>query len=74
MKVSIVTTHKEGLVVGVTPGNPCDGRAMYEALRQAEILSEVKLQMAFVDRVYRALILTMCRVGNPDRSAVSHAD
>lgn len=57
VKVSIVTTHKEGLVVGARsmPGNPYDGHTLYEALEQAEILSSVKPQMAFVDKGYRGV-------------------
>jgi IS5 family transposase len=37
VKVSIVTTLKEGLVVGARsmPGNPYDGHALHEALEQA---------------------------------------
>jgi IS5 family transposase len=54
VKVSIVTTLKEGLVVGARsmPGNPYDGHTLHEALEQAAILSEVKPLMAFVDRGY----------------------
>jgi IS5 family transposase len=54
VKVSIVTTLKEGLVVGARsmPGNPYDGHTLHGALEQAEILSEVKPLMAFVDRGY----------------------
>lgn len=57
VKVSIVSTHKEGLVVGARsmPGNPYDGHTLYEALEQAEILSDIKPQMAFVDRGYRGV-------------------
>ncbi len=57
VKVSLVTTHKEGLVIGARsmPGNPYDGHTLYEALEQAEILSGVKPQMAFVDRGYRGV-------------------
>ena len=57
VKVSIVTTLKEGLVVGARsmPGNPYDGHTLHEALEQAEILSQVKPMMAFVDRGYRGV-------------------
>jgi IS5 family transposase len=37
------------------PGNPYDGHTLHEALEQAEILSEVKPLMAFVDRGYRGV-------------------
>lgn len=57
VKVSIVTTLKEGLVVGARsmPGNPYDGHTLHEALEQAAILSGVKPEMAFVDRGYRGV-------------------
>jgi IS5 family transposase len=57
VKVSVVTTLKEGLVVGARsmPGNPYDGHTLDEALEQAEILSEVKPEQAFVDRGYKGV-------------------
>ena len=57
VKVSVVTTLKEGLVVGArsVPGNPYDGHTLHKALEQAEILSEIKPVMAFVDRGYRGV-------------------
>lgn len=57
VKVSIVTTLKEGLVVGARsmPGNPYDGHTLREALEQAEILSEVAPEMVFADRGYRGV-------------------
>lgn len=57
MKVSIVTTLQEGLVVGARsmPGNPYDGHTLNEALEQAEILSEFKPLAAFFDRGYRSV-------------------
>ena len=55
VKVSIATTLKEGLVVGARsmPGNPYDGHTLHEALEQAELVSNVRPQMVFVDRGYR---------------------
>jgi IS5 family transposase len=43
VKVSITTTHKEGLVVGMCsmPGNPYDGHTLAEAPEQAAILGDV---------------------------------
>ena len=35
------------------PGNPCDGHTLEEALEQAAILSDVKPEIAIVDRGYR---------------------
>ncbi|MBK4739411.1 IS5 family transposase, partial [Noviherbaspirillum pedocola] len=57
VKVSIVTTLKEGLVLGARsmPGNPYDGHTLYEALEQAAILSDVEPEMVFVDRGYRGV-------------------
>lgn len=59
VKVSVVTTLKEGLVVGTRsmPGNPYDGHTLDEAIEQAEILSDVKPEMVFVDRGYRGVEL-----------------
>ena len=55
VKVAIVTTLKEGLVLGSRsmPGNPFDGHTLQEALEQAHILSDVKPEVAVVDRGYR---------------------
>jgi IS5 family transposase len=57
VKVSIVTTLKEGLVVGARsmPGNPYDGHTLHEALEQAAILSDVAPEMVFVDRGYKSV-------------------
>jgi IS5 family transposase len=57
VNVSIVTTLKEGPMVGARsmPGNPYDGHTLHEALEQAELLAEVKPLMAFVDRGYRGV-------------------
>ena len=55
VKVSVVSTLKEGLVVGARsmPGNPYDGHTLHEALEQAEIVSNVKPEMVFVYRGYK---------------------
>jgi len=55
VKVSIATTHKEGLVVGMRsmPGNPYDGHTLYETLEQVAILTEHQPKEAFVDLGYR---------------------
>ncbi len=57
VKVLVVTTLKEKLVVGTLsmPGNPYDRYAFHEALEQAAILSEPKPLMTFVDRGYRGM-------------------
>jgi IS5 family transposase len=55
VKVSVVSTLREGLVVGIRamPGNPYDGHTLEEALEQAEILSGVRARTVFVDKGYR---------------------
>lgn len=55
VKVSVATTHKEGLVVGMRslPGNPYDGHTLHEALEQLEILTGYRPKEAFVDLGYR---------------------
>lgn len=55
VKVSIATTHNEGLVVGMRsmPGNPYDGHTLYETLEQVAILTEHQPKEVFVDLGYR---------------------
>jgi len=56
VKVSVATTLREGLVVGIRamPGNPYDGHTLEEAIEQAEILSGTRAHTVFVDKGYRA--------------------
>ncbi|WP_247315389.1 transposase, partial [Ralstonia pseudosolanacearum] len=67
VKVSITTTHKEGLVLGARsmPGNPYDGHTLAEALEQAEILSDARAQIAIVDRGYRGVDVEGVKVYHP---------
>src|SRR6202000_336157 len=67
VKVSITTTHKEGLVVGMRsmPGNPYDGHTLAEALEQAAILSEVTPEVAVVDRGYKDVAIDGVKVYHP---------
>lgn len=67
MKVSITTTHREGLVVGARsmPGNPYDGHTLAEALEQAAILSDVKPEVAVVDRGYRGVAISGMKIYHP---------
>ncbi|HET7062213.1 MAG TPA: IS5 family transposase, partial [Nitrosospira sp.] len=55
VKVSVVTTHKEGLVVGMQsfPGNPYDGHTLHAALKQVEMLTQRQPREVFVDLGYR---------------------
>lgn len=55
VKVSVATTHKEGLVIGMhsLPGNPYDGHTLLPALAQVEILTQRQPKEVFVDLGYR---------------------
>src|SRR5574343_1878738 len=57
VKVTVATTHKEGLVVGMRsmPGNPYDGHTLPEAIEQVSILTAQKPKMVFVDKGYRGV-------------------
>ena len=67
VKVSITTTHKEGLVVGMRsmPGNPYDGHTLAEALEQAAILSDVTPEVAVVDRGYKGVAIHGVKIYHP---------
>lgn len=55
VKVTVATTHREGLVVGMRslPGNPFDGHTLAEAIEQVEILTDRKPKAVFVDKGYQ---------------------
>jgi IS5 family transposase len=74
-KVSITTTHKEGLVVGARsmPGNPYDGHTLAEALEQAAILIDVKPEGAFVDHGYKGVAVEGVKIYPPGIAARYHA-
>ena len=67
VKVSITTTHKEGLVVVARsmPGNPYDGHTLAEALEQAAILSDVSPEVAIVDRGYKGVAIDGVKIYHP---------
>ena len=57
VKVTIASTLKEGLVVGMRsmPGNPYDGHTLEETIEQVEILAEKRPGIAIVDKGYRGV-------------------
>jgi IS5 family transposase len=57
--VSVPTTHKEGLVIGMRsiPGNTSDGPTLLDALEQAAMLTGSQPKEAFVDLGYRGVEL-----------------
>lgn len=57
VKVTVATTHKEGLVVGMRsmPGNPYDGHTLPEAVEQVSILTDRLPKAVFVDKGYRGI-------------------
>lgn len=67
VKVSITTTHKEGLVVGMRsmPGNPYDGHTLAEALEQAAILSDITPESAVLDRGYKGVDIEGVKIYHP---------
>ena len=54
-KVSITTTHKQGLVISsqALPKNPYDGHTLKPALESSERITGVEIDSAFVDRGYK---------------------
>jgi IS5 family transposase len=63
-KVSLATTLKEGLVVGMRsmPGNPYDGHTLHETLEQVGILTEHQPTTAVVDKGYRGVEVEGVRI------------
>ncbi|WP_031407147.1 IS5 family transposase [Thiomonas sp. FB-Cd] len=64
VKVTIATTLKEGLVVGMRsmPGNPWDGHTLAETLEQVEILADAKPKIAIVDKGYQGVKVDGVRI------------
>ena len=58
VKVSIATTAREGLVVGMRsmPGNPYDGHTAAEQIEQVQILTDHTPSVVLVDRGYRGAL------------------
>ncbi|MEO9101768.1 MAG: IS5 family transposase, partial [Burkholderiaceae bacterium] len=64
VKVSIATTLKEGLAVGMRsmPGNPYDGHTLAETLEQVSILADRKPTTAIVDKGYQGVEIEGVRI------------
>lgn len=54
-KVSLTTTHKQGLVIASQSiaGNPYDGHTLKSALTKSEELTNIKIKSVFVDKGYK---------------------
>lgn len=63
VKVTVVTTHKEGLVASMRslPGNPYDGQTLTEAIEQITILTNQKPKAVFV---IKAIAVSALRGGD----------
>ena len=57
VKVSVATTLKEGIVVGMRsmPGNPWDGHTLEEALEQVGILTDRQPKVVIVDKGHQGV-------------------
>jgi len=57
VKVSVATTLKEGIVVGMRsmPGNPWDGHTLAETLEQVSVLTDRAPKIAIVDKGYQGV-------------------
>ena len=64
VKVTVATTLKEGLVVGMRsmPGNPYDGHTLAETLEQVGILADARPKIAIVDKGYRGVDIDGVRI------------
>ena len=64
VKVTVATTLKEGLVVGMRsmPGNPYDGHTLAETLEQVGMLADAKPKIAIVDKGYRGVDIDGVRI------------
>jgi IS5 family transposase len=75
VKVTVATTLKEGLVVGMRsmPGNPWDGHTLAETIEQVSILAEQQPKLAVVDKGYQGVVvegMTILRQMIHRRSAI----
>jgi transposase, IS5 family len=63
VKVTLTTTLKEGVVVGIRsmPGNPYDGHTLDETIEQVSILANQRPRTAIVDKGYKGSEIDACR-------------
>lgn len=56
VKVTLATTLKEGLVVGMLsmPGNPYDGHTLDETIEQVSIVANPRPRTVMVDKGYKS--------------------
>lgn len=73
VKVTIATTLREGLVVGMRsmPGNPYDGHTLAETIEQVGILAEQAPTTVIVDKGYQGVALDGVRILVRDRNVGS---
>ena len=59
VRVTVATTLKEGLVVGMRsmPGNPWDGHTLAKTIEQASILTDKMPKTVIVDRGYQGVVV-----------------
>jgi IS5 family transposase len=64
VKVSVATTLKEGIVVGMRsmPGNPWDGHTLAKTLEQVSILNDRQPKIAIVDKGYQGVEVPNTRI------------
>ena len=64
VKVTIATTLKEGVVVGMRsmPGTPWDGHTLAETIEQVSILADHKPSVAIVDKGYQGVAINDVKI------------
>ena len=64
VKVTVATTLKEGIVVGMRsmPGNPWDGHTLAETIEQVSILTDRTPKIAIVDKGYQGVAVPKTQI------------
>ncbi len=75
VRVTVATTLKEGLVVGMRsmPGNPWDGHTLDETIEQVSILTNIKPKTVIVDKGYQGLKIEGVEILRPGQRRVTRA-